>query len=76
MKYLVEAFYKETDFQAFVVELPQDCDVQIKSIMGWTRNQQGWEGYNLSQLQLSAIEKIIGRPIYDSDHYFQLTCNG
>jgi hypothetical protein len=56
--------------------LPQDCDVQIKSIMGWTRNQQGWEGYNLSQLQLSAIEKIIGRPIYDSDHYFQLTCNG
>jgi hypothetical protein len=75
LRFLVEAFDKKTDFQAFVVELPQGCDEQIKSIMSWTTDQQGWEGYNLSPTQLSAIERLIGKSIQDTDHYFQLTCN-
>jgi len=75
LRFLVEAFDKKTDFQAFVVELPQGCDEQIKSIMSWTTDQQGWEGYNLSPTQLSAIERLIGKSIQDTEHYFQLTCN-
>jgi hypothetical protein len=75
LRFLVEAFDKKTDFQAFVVELPAGCDEQIKTIMGWTKEQHGWEGYDLSPQQIQAIEKIIGRSIVNQDFYFQLTCN-
>ncbi|MBK5300316.1 hypothetical protein EI534_20720 [Pseudomonas frederiksbergensis] len=75
MIYRVEAFDIETEFLAFEEDLPDGSDDQLKVIMGWTSDQQGWEGYNLSQLQLSAIEGLIGKPIHDSNHYFQLTCN-
>lgn len=75
MKFLVEAFDKQSNFQVFVIELPQGCDEQIKTIMGWTKEQQGWEGYDLSQKQLRAIEKLLDSPIEDPLYYFQITCN-
>ena len=75
MRFLVEAFDIETDFQAFVIELPQGCDEQIKAIMGWKEEPQGWEGYDLSQPQMQAIEELVGRSISDRNFYFQLTCN-
>ncbi|WP_338582538.1 hypothetical protein [Pseudomonas sp. MAG733B] len=76
MRFLLEAFDKDTDFQMFVVELPQGRDEQIKTIMGWTTEQQGWEGYNLSPQQLVEIEKLVGKSIDQARCYFQLTCNG
>ncbi|MCH4897306.1 hypothetical protein [Pseudomonas sp. B707] len=75
MRFLVEAFDIETDFQAFVIELPQGCDEQIKAIMVWKEEPQGWEGYDLSQPQMQAIEELAGRSIEDRNFYFQLTCN-
>jgi hypothetical protein len=75
MRYCVEAFDIGTELLSFKKNLPEGCDEQLKAVMGWTQNQQGWEGYNLTQLQLSAIEKIIGKPIHDLDQYFQITCN-
>ncbi|TBN49868.1 hypothetical protein [Pseudomonas sp. BGI-2] len=75
MIYRVEAFDIETEFLAFKVDVPDGLYDQLKSIMGWSSNQQGWEGYNLSPLQLSAIERLIGKSIHDPDHHFQLTCN-
>ncbi len=76
MRYCVEVFDIETELFSFEENLPEGCDEHLKAIMGWSTAQQGWEGYNLTQLQLSAIEKIIGKPIHDPNHYFQLTCNG
>ncbi len=76
MRFLVEAFDKKTDFQASVTELPENCAEQLKSIMGWKTEQQGWEGYDLNQQQLKAIEALIHKPIEDPRYYFQLTCNG
>lgn len=76
MIYRVEAFDIETKFLAFELDLPDGLDDRLKAIMGWTKNQQGWEGYNLTPLQLSAIEILVGKPIHDPHHYFQLTCNG
>lgn len=73
--YVIEAFDKETEFLAFEEELPHGYDEQIKVIMGWTTDQQGWEGYNLSRSQLSALEKILGKTIYDTTYLFQLSCN-
>jgi hypothetical protein len=43
--------------------------------MGWTTDQQGWEGYNLTSEQLGALEGIRGKKINDSAYLFQLTCN-
>jgi|GEM_PF-903238 len=70
--YVIEAFDKETEFLAFEEELPNGYDEQLKAIMGWTSSQQGWEGHNLTRAQLSALEEILGKDIYDSAYLFHL----
>ncbi|MEO6677329.1 MAG: hypothetical protein ABIO21_08135 [Pseudomonas sp.] len=75
MFYVIEAFDKETELLAFEEELPNGYDEQLKAIMGWTSDQQGWEGYNLTRAQLSALEEILGKKIYDPAYLFQLSCN-
>ena len=75
MKYIIEAFDKETGFLAFEIELPEGCDSHISEIMGWATTPRGEEGYNLSANQIAAIEKVAGRQFYDSSSIFQLTCN-
>ncbi len=73
--YVIEAFDKETELLVFEEELPSGYDEQLKEIMGWTSDQQGWEGYNLTRAQLSALEEILGKNIYDPVYLFQLSCN-
>lgn len=75
MIYLIEAFDKESGFLAFEEELPSGSDQAIKTIMGWTAEQQGWEGYDLSHEQLGALEKLLGKEIYNPAYKFQLSCN-
>lgn len=75
MKYIVEAFDKETEFLAFEVDLPEGCDTELAAIMNWTSAQRGDEGYNLNSAQVEAIEKLASRQFYDQNHIFQLTCN-
>lgn len=75
MIYLIEAFDKESGFLAFEEELPSGSDQAIKTIMGWTEEQQGWEGYDLSHEQLGALEKLLGKEIYNPAYKFQLSCN-
>ncbi|WP_423251807.1 DUF7683 domain-containing protein, partial [Pseudomonas viridiflava] len=48
MKYLLEAFDRKTEFLAFAKEIPAGNDERLKSIMGWTSEQWGDEGYNLN----------------------------
>jgi hypothetical protein len=75
LKYIVEAFDRSSEFLVFEIELPENCDAQLKQIMGWSTPQRGDEGYNLSPSQAAAIEALAGKRFYDDDHVFQLTCN-
>ncbi|WP_166219019.1 DUF7683 domain-containing protein [Pseudomonas atagonensis] len=75
MIYLIEAFDKESGFLAFEEKLPSGSDQAIKTIMGWTVEQQGWEGYDLSHEQLGALEKLLGKEIYNPAYKFQLSSN-
>jgi len=75
LRYIVEAFDKETELLDFEVELPGGCEDQLAKIMAWSTPQRGHEGYNLSAAQLGAIEAIADREIHDQHHIFQLTCN-
>lgn len=75
MIYLIEAFDRKTELLVFEEELPDGCDEKLQAIMGWVGDQQGWEGYDLSEKQLDAFEEILGKKISDRDFVFQLTCN-
>ncbi len=75
MKYVIEAFDKDSEFLDFEIELPDGCEAQLAEIMNWASPQRGDEGYNLSDTQLSSIELLAGRRFYDANHIFQLTCN-
>ncbi|GAB6404949.1 DUF7683 domain-containing protein [Pseudomonas sp. MHK4] len=61
MKYIIEAFDKETEFMPFEVELPEGCDSQLTEIMGWSMTQRGDEGYNPNSSRVTAIEALVGR---------------
>lgn len=76
MEYRVEAFDRQTESLAFEVELPAACDEQLKLLMGWMVEQQGWEGYDLSAAQLVVLEEISGKKFDISVYDFQLTVNG
>ncbi|RON28993.1 MULTISPECIES: hypothetical protein [Pseudomonas] len=75
MIYKIEAFDKKTEFLVFAEEFPSGCDEQIAAIMGWTVEQQGWEGYDLTSDQLNALEKLLRKAVFDPAHFFQLSCN-
>jgi len=75
MKYMIEAFDKRSGFLEFEEELPSGLDEAIKKIMGWTTDQQGWEGYDLSRAQIEALEKLLSKKISDPVFKFQLSCN-
>lgn len=75
MKYIIEAFDKETEFLNFEVELPDGIDSQIAEIMVWSTPPRGEEGYDLNANQIAAIEELAGRTFYDTNNDFQLTCN-
>ncbi|CAI9005208.1 hypothetical protein [Pseudomonas sp. fls2-241-R2A-110] len=75
MIYVIEAFDKKTELLAFEEELPNGYEKELKAIMGWTADQQGWEGYNLTTEQLNSLEEILGKKIYNPSFLFQLTCN-
>ncbi|SDW41839.1 hypothetical protein SAMN05444064_103260 [Pseudomonas syringae] len=75
MKYLLEAFDKNTELLAFERELPDGIDEKIKRIMNWSSEQQGIEGYNLSAYQLSAIARMLGEESFSPDYDYQLSCN-
>ncbi|WDR35281.1 hypothetical protein NN484_22715 [Pseudomonas serboccidentalis] len=75
MIYLIEAFDKDSGFMASEEKLPNASDQSIKTIMGWTAEQEGWEGYDLSHEQLGALEKLLGKGIYNPAYKIQLNCN-
>ncbi|WP_349294006.1 hypothetical protein [Pseudomonas sp. MWU12-2345] len=75
LRYVIEAFDKETELMAFEIELPDDCEEQLSAVMAWSAPQRGDEGYDLSPSQLDAIEALAGRKFYDQRYIFQLTCN-
>lgn len=75
MKYIIEAFNKESELLSFEVILPEGSDSQLAQIMGWSVPQRGDEGYDLTPSQAAAIEVLASKQFYDSNHVFQLTCN-
>jgi hypothetical protein len=62
----------KTEFLVFAEKFPSGCDEQIAAIMGWTGEQQGWEGYDLTSDQLDALEKLLKKTVFNPAHFFQL----
>ena len=76
MKYVIEAFDKTTELLVFEFVIPAIHDEQVKAIMEWTTEQQGWEGYDLRADQLVALEKLVSEKFDTSAYDFQLSVNG
>ena len=75
MKYVVEAFNKTTELLAFEVAIPACYDIEVKEIMEWTTEQQGWEGYDLRADQVIVLGKLVGEQFDASAYDFQLSVN-
>jgi len=75
MKFLVEAFDRKTELLVFEFVIPAIHDEQVKAIMEWTTEQQGWEGYDLRADQLVALDKLANENFDTSAYDFQLTVN-
>lgn len=74
MNYVIEAFDKNTETLVFEVAIPDGSFENLKTIMGWSSIEDSYYGYDLDRSQLSKLETLLGREIFDSRYDFQLGC--
>ena len=74
MNYVIEAFDKDTDALIFEVPVPDGNLENLKTIMGWSNEEDSYYGYNLDRDQLSKLETLLGKDIFDPRYDFQLGC--
>ncbi len=75
MKSVIEVFDKSTELLIYEFLIPARNDEDVKEIMAWTTEQQGWEGYDLRADQLEALEKLVNEKFDTLAFDFQLTVN-
>lgn len=74
MKYVIEAFDKNTESLVFEETIPDGNLEKLKEIMGWTSDEDSYYGYDLDHSQLIKLEALIGKSIFDPNYDFQLGC--
>ncbi|PKM29492.1 MAG: hypothetical protein CVV07_10375 [Gammaproteobacteria bacterium HGW-Gammaproteobacteria-11] len=74
MNYVIEAFDKNTEALVFEIPIPDGNVENLKSIMAWSSIEDSYYGYDLDRLQLSKLEALLGRSIFDPGYDFQLGC--
>ena len=75
MKHSVRAFYKTTERLAFKVEIPSESFEQLTELMEWQEPDDPIYEYELSDEQIAALEKLIGRDFHHPDYLFFLSCS-
>jgi len=75
MKHSVRAFYKTTERLAFKVEIPSESFEQLTELMDWQEPDDPIYEYELSDEQIAALEKLIGRRFHSPDYLFFLSCS-
>lgn len=74
MNHVIEAFDKNTEALIFEIAIPDGNIENLKIIMGWSSIEDSYYGYNLDRLQLSKLEALLGKEIFDPRYDFQLGC--
>lgn len=72
MNYVIEAFDKNTEALVFEITVPDEKIESLKIIMGWSTIEDSYYGYDLDSLQLSKLEALLGRSIFEPEYDFQL----
>ncbi|MGH8601262.1 MAG: DUF7683 domain-containing protein [Gammaproteobacteria bacterium] len=74
MKHVIEAFDKNTESLVFEEAIPDGNLEKLKQIMGWASDEDSYYGYDLNRSQLSELEILIGKEVFDPRYDFQLGC--
>ncbi|MCQ2032284.1 DUF7683 domain-containing protein [Stutzerimonas zhaodongensis] len=74
MNYVIEAFDKSREALIFEIKIPDGNFESLKVIMGWSSIEDSYYGYDLDRSQLSKLEALLGREIFDPRYDFQLGC--
>ncbi|NNB47066.1 DUF7683 domain-containing protein [Pseudomonas chlororaphis] len=75
MKHEVVAFDRDTEREAFSIDLPGENLEQLTALMGWQEPDDPIYEYELSDEQIAALEKLIGRHFHSPDYLFFLSCS-
>jgi hypothetical protein len=74
MNYVIEAFDKNTEALIFEIAISDGNFENLKEIMGWSGIEDSYYGYDLDRHQLSKLEALLGKEIFDPRYDFQLGC--
>jgi hypothetical protein len=76
LNHTVDAYDKNTSLLVFEIPVPDGKIDQLRAIMKWTVPEDEIYGYDLDPKQITQLEVLIGRPFYDPEYDFQLSCYG
>jgi len=74
MNYVIEVFDKNTEELIFEIAIPDGNFDSLKAIMGWSSIEDSYYGYDLDRPQLSRLEALLGKEIFDLRYDFQMGC--
>lgn len=75
MRHEILAFDKGTEQLVFSIDIPADHLDELAELMAWTETEDSIYEYDLSPLQVSRLESMLGKIFGSPDYMFQLSCS-
>ncbi|MCU1774224.1 MULTISPECIES: hypothetical protein [Pseudomonas] len=74
MKHIVEVFDQKTEVLLLSVDIAEHHEDALKVIMNWKQPEDEFDGYDLSEEQISILEDWTGKKLSGVNRIVQLVC--
>ncbi|MCR8932680.1 MULTISPECIES: DUF7683 domain-containing protein [unclassified Pseudomonas] len=74
MKHVVEVFDRKTESLLRTVEIEARHKKALKELMNWQKPEDEFDGNDLTEEQITTLEKWTGQKLLNVNHIVQLVC--
>lgn len=74
MKHVVEVFDRNTESLLRTVEIEARHKEALKELMNWQKPEDEFDGNDLTEEQITTLEKWTGQKLLNVNHIVQLVC--
>jgi len=74
MKHVVEVFDRKTESLLRTVEIEARHKEALKELMNWQKPEDEFDGNDLTEEQITTLEKWTGQKLLNVNHIVQLVC--
>lgn len=74
MKHVVEVFDRKTESLLRTVEIEARHKEALRELMNWQKPEDEFDGNDLTEEQITTLEKWTGQKLLNLNHIVQLVC--